>query len=54
MERIRVLASYGNLDTLPDDVRTTARPPAIPPLEHCFARRTGPPPSTAARPSPTG
>jgi hypothetical protein len=36
VERIRVLASYGDLDSLPDDVRTTAEPPAFPPLEHCF------------------
>lgn len=36
VERIRVLASYGDLDTLPDDVRTTAKPPAFPPMEHCF------------------
>ncbi|MFD5337406.1 thioesterase family protein [Streptomyces hawaiiensis] len=44
VERIRVLASYGDLDTLPDDVRTTARPPAIPPLEHCFGPEDGPAP----------
>ncbi|MGW3460497.1 thioesterase family protein [Streptomyces olivaceoviridis] len=36
VERIRVLASYGDLATLPDDVRTTATPPAMPPLEQCF------------------
>ncbi|QNP70041.1 thioesterase family protein [Streptomyces roseirectus] len=34
-ERIRVLASYGDLASLPDDVRTTAKPPAFPPLAHC-------------------
>lgn len=39
VERIRVLASYGDLDALPDDVRTTARPPAIPPLDQCFGPR---------------
>ena len=44
VERIRVLASYGDLDTLPDDVRTTARPPAIPPLEQCFGTEDGPAP----------
>ncbi|MFJ4566453.1 thioesterase family protein [Streptomyces caelestis] len=44
VERIRVLASYGDLDALPDDVRTTARPPAIPPLEHCFGPEDGPAP----------
>ncbi|MDX6741853.1 thioesterase family protein [Actinocorallia sp. A-T 12471] len=36
-ERIRVLAAYGDLAELPDDVRTTAEPPAIPPLEECYA-----------------
>ncbi|WP_369358851.1 thioesterase family protein [Streptomyces sp. cg2] len=35
VERIRVLATYGDLAALPDDVRTTAKPPAIPPYEHC-------------------
>lgn len=29
VERIRVLATYGDLDDLADDVRTTAEPPAI-------------------------
>jgi hypothetical protein len=36
VERIRVLASYGDLDELPDDVRTTAVPPAFPPMDQCF------------------
>lgn len=36
VERIRVLASYGDLDALPDDVRTTAKPPQIPPYEQCL------------------
>jgi hypothetical protein len=35
VERIRVLASYGDLDALPDDVRTTAAPPPIPPIDQC-------------------
>ncbi|MFF3750896.1 thioesterase family protein [Streptomyces sp. NPDC002018] len=43
-ERIRVLASYGELDALPGDVRTAAKPPAIPPLEHCVGTADGPPP----------
>ncbi|MGR8008121.1 thioesterase family protein [Streptomyces hypolithicus] len=42
VERIRVLASYGDLDALPDDVRTTAKPPAIPPYEHCLGAEAGP------------
>ncbi|MYS20277.1 Thioesterase-like superfamily protein [Streptomyces sp. DvalAA-14] len=29
VERIRVLAGYGDLDALPDDVRTTATPPPM-------------------------
>ncbi|MGW1540909.1 thioesterase family protein [Streptomyces sp. NPDC002309] len=44
VERIRVLASYGDLGALPDDVRTSARPPAIPPIEHCFGPDDGPAP----------
>ncbi|MFI8088614.1 thioesterase family protein [Streptomyces sp. NPDC086080] len=44
IERIRVLASYGDLDSLPDDVRTTAEPPAIPPMEQCFGAEDGPAP----------
>ncbi|MYW63671.1 thioesterase family protein [Streptomyces sp. SID8379] len=42
VERIRVLASYGDLDALPDDVRTTAKPPAIPPVEQCFGAGDAP------------
>ena len=44
VERIRVLASYGDLDTLPDDVRTTARPPLFPPMDQCFGPEDGPAP----------
>ncbi|MFF6804234.1 acyl-CoA thioesterase domain-containing protein [Streptomyces sp. NPDC012616] len=44
VERIRVLASYGDLDALPDDVRTTAKPPVIPPIEQCFGPEDGPAP----------
>lgn len=44
VERIRVLASYGDLDSLPADVRTTAGPPAIPPMEQCFGPADGPTP----------
>jgi hypothetical protein len=43
-ERIRVLASYGDLDALPDDVRTAAKPPEIPPLERCVDVADGPAP----------
>ncbi|WP_093803289.1 thioesterase family protein [Streptomyces sp. Wb2n-11] len=41
VERIRVLASYGDLDALPDDVRTAAKPPAMPPYEHCLGADAG-------------
>lgn len=44
VERIRVLASYGDLDTLPEDVRTTAKPPAIPPMDQCFGPQDAPDP----------
>ncbi|MBA2809157.1 thioesterase family protein [Streptomyces sp. KM273126] len=44
VERIRVLASYGDLDSLPDDVRTTAQPPVFPPMEDCFGPQDGPTP----------
>ncbi|WP_149825229.1 thioesterase family protein [Streptomyces tailanensis] len=44
VERIRVLASYGDLDSLPDDVRTTAKPPVLPPIEQCFGPQDAPAP----------
>ncbi|GAA1515795.1 thioesterase family protein [Streptomyces albidochromogenes] len=42
VERIRVLASYGDLDALPDDVRTTAKPPVMPSYEQCLGAEAGP------------
>lgn len=42
VERIRVLASYGDLETVTDDVRTSARPPAMPPREQCFSAHDNP------------
>ncbi|MFP8960878.1 thioesterase family protein [Streptomyces nanhaiensis] len=45
VERIRVLASYGDLAALPDDVRTSAKPPQIPPYESCLGARDGMDPS---------
>ncbi|MFE4666590.1 thioesterase family protein [Streptomyces sp. NPDC056716] len=44
IERIRALASYGDLDGLPDDVRTSAKPPVIPPVEQCFGPQDAPSP----------
>ncbi|MFC9427964.1 thioesterase family protein [Streptomyces sp. NPDC056987] len=42
VERIRFLASYGDLDALPDDIRTAAKPPEMPPLERCVSTSEGP------------
>lgn len=44
IERIRVLATYGDLDALPDDVRTSAKPPAMAPLQDCLGPSDGPAP----------
>jgi hypothetical protein len=44
VERIRVLASYGDLGALPDDVRTSAKPPVIPPMDQCFGPQDAPAP----------
>ncbi|MEV5160268.1 thioesterase family protein [Streptomyces sp. NPDC053728] len=41
VERIRVLATYGDLDGLTGEIRTTARPPAIPPLDRCLGASDG-------------
>ena len=41
VERIRVLASYGDLAALSDDVRTSAKPPQLPPYEHCLGAEDG-------------
>jgi acyl-CoA thioesterase len=43
VERVRALATYGDLGSLPDDVRTTARPPVMPPPEECIASDAAPP-----------
>jgi hypothetical protein len=42
VERIRVLASYGDLDAMTGDVRTSARPPVMPAREQCFSARDNP------------
>ncbi|MFE7389453.1 thioesterase family protein [Streptomyces sp. NPDC057582] len=44
VERIRVLGTYGDLDSLTDDIRTSAKPPAIAPIEQCFGPDDGPAP----------
>ncbi|MEV1054755.1 thioesterase family protein [Streptomyces sp. NPDC049887] len=45
VERIRVLATYGDLDALPGDVRTTALPPVIPAYRDCLGPNDGPAPA---------
>jgi hypothetical protein len=42
VERIRVVAGYADLDALPDDVRTSARPPRMPPYEECVGTNDAP------------
>ncbi|MEV6571301.1 thioesterase family protein [Streptomyces sp. NPDC051577] len=44
IERIRVLASYGELSALPDSVHTTALPPVMPAYEDCLGAEAGPAP----------
>ena len=43
VERVRALATYGDLAGLPDDVRTTATPPDMPPPEECISKDLAPP-----------
>ncbi|MDX3571216.1 thioesterase family protein [Streptomyces sp. ID05-47C] len=50
VERIRVLASYGDLDALPDDVRTSAKPPAFASIGQCFGPEDGPAPDVDQQP----
>lgn len=40
--RISVLATYGDLSRLDDEVATTARPPEIPPREECVSNEHAP------------
>jgi hypothetical protein len=43
VERLRALATYGDLAGLPDSVSTTASPPDLPPRERCVSTRDAPP-----------
>jgi hypothetical protein len=43
IERIRAIATYGDLGALPDDVRTTATPPELPPPDKCVSTDQAPP-----------
>lgn len=42
VERIRVLAGYGDLDALPADTRTSATPPAMPSYADCVGPKDAP------------
>lgn len=42
VERIRALATYGDLDALPDDVHTSATPPELAPPEECLGAELAP------------
>lgn len=42
VERIRVIAAYGDLDALPDEVRTSATPPVMPTYDECLSARDAP------------
>ncbi|MFF1962662.1 thioesterase family protein [Streptomyces sp. NPDC058232] len=44
VERIRVLGTYGDLDSLSDDIRTSVKPPVMAPIEQCFGPGDGPAP----------
>ena len=41
-QRITALATYGSLAALPDDVRTTATEPELPPIEECLPSSMAP------------
>ena len=43
VERIRALATYGDLDALPSEVNTTAAPPDLPEPEACVGTDLAPP-----------
>jgi acyl-CoA thioesterase len=43
VERLRALATYGDLADLPDEVHTTATPPDLPPPDACISTDQAPP-----------
>lgn len=43
VERITALATYGDLDRIGGDIRTTATPPTLPPIEQCALTSQAPP-----------
>lgn len=48
--RLTVLATYGDLGALPDDVRTTAQEPQLPPIEECIPTTMAPDEARRAAP----
>lgn len=42
-ERLRVLATFGDLAGVGADMRTSAMPPGLPPVEHCVSTADAPP-----------
>ncbi|WP_405020475.1 thioesterase family protein [Kitasatospora sp. NBC_00070] len=42
-ERLRVLATYGDLESHQGEVRTSAQPPQLPPVEQCIGVEHAPP-----------
>lgn len=50
VERVRALATYGDLASLPEDVRTSARPPALPAPDACVSAAMAPPGSAGDLP----
>jgi hypothetical protein len=50
VERLRALATYGDLVGLPDDVRTSASPPQVPPPQDCLGAELVSPELRAASP----
>ena len=50
VERVRALATFGDLAGLPDDVRTAAEPPQLPPPDACVSADMAPKGSAADLP----
>lgn len=50
VERVRALATYADLAALDGDVRTTAEPPVLPPVEQCLGADMAPPGSVGDLP----
>ncbi len=50
VDRLRALATYGDLDAQPADVHTTAVPPDLPPVEQCVGTDLAPPAFTVKAP----